>query len=190
MEGSRAKEMYVNAVRVRVHRKGVEDLLAWLDESDFFTAPASTRYHGAHAGGLVEHSLTVYTELAGLVAHYGLDTEISDESVAVCALFHDLCKIGCYKTESRWRKDADNQWEKYPVFKFDEDFPFGGHGSKSVYLVQHFIHLDPEEAAAINCHMGAYDSTTYSNPSAAFGEYPLAWLLHVADEAASFLHNK
>lgn len=185
-----AKEVFEETVRGCVRRDGVEDLLEWLEDSDFYTAPASTRYHGAHEGGLVEHSLAVYQELLGLVDHYGLEDEIGADSVAVCALFHDLCKVGCYKTEMRWRKDAQNQWEQYATYKFDEDFPFGGHGSKSVYIVQHFIRLEAEEAAAINCHMGAYDSTTYSNPSSAFSRYPLAWLLHVADEAATFLREE
>lgn len=173
-----------------IHRDGIEDLMGWLRSSDFYTAPASTRYHGAFEGGLLNHSLAVHDHLRGLVDFYGLGEEISDESVAICALFHDLCKVGCYRTEMRWRKDAQNRWEQYPTYKFDEDFPFGGHGSKSVYLVQHFMRLEPEEAAAINCHMGAYDSTSYSNPSSAFSTYPLAWLLHVADEAATHIDRR
>jgi HD superfamily phosphohydrolase YqeK len=166
--------------------------MAWIRESDFYTAPSSTKYHGSHEGGLLEHSLDVHDRICQLTDMFyddGSIDNIEDESLAICALFHDVCKIGCYKTDMRWRKNSRNQWEQYPTFKFDEDFPFGGHGSKSVYLIQHFMDLYPEEAAAINCHMGAYDMSTYSKPSAAFSAYPLAWLLHVADEAATHIDN-
>lgn len=183
-------EEFEGLLREHVEREGLDDLIAWLRGSDFYTAPASTRYHGAHEGGLLVHSLTVFEELVGLIQHFGMEDSISLESAAICGLLHDVCKVGAYKTEMRWRKDADNRWEQYPTYKFDEDYPFGGHGSKSVYLIQHFMHLDPEEAAAINCHMGAYDSTSYSNPSSAFSTYPLAWLLHVADEAATHIDKR
>lgn len=183
-------EEFEGLLRDNVGRDGVDELVAWLRNSDFYMAPASTRYHGAYEGGLLEHSLTVYEELRGLVAYYGYEDRISLESATICGLLHDLCKVGCYKTEMRWRKDAQNRWEKYPTYKFDEDFPFGGHGSKSVYLIQHFMELSPEEAAAINCHMGAFDMSTYSKPSAAWSTYPLAWLLHVADEAATHIDKR
>lgn len=183
-------EEFESLLRDNVERDGVDELIAWLRGSDFYTAPASTRYHGAHEGGLLEHSLTVYDELRGLVQHFEYDGEIPAESAVICGLLHDVCKVDSYKTEMRWRKDSQNRWEQYPVYKFDEDYPFGGHGSKSVYLIQHFMDLRPEEAAAINCHMGAYDSTSYSNPSNAFSRYPLAWLLHVADEAATHIDKK
>jgi hypothetical protein len=107
--------------------------------------------------------------------------------VAIVALFHDICKVGCYKTQMRWRKDQHNRWEQYPTYKFEEDFPYGGHGSKSVYLVQNFMKLNPEEAVAINCHMGQWESTAYGKPSEAYRNNHLAWLLHVADEAADFI---
>lgn len=183
-------EEFEGLLRDNVGRDGVEELIAWLRSSDFYTAPASTRYHGAHEGGLLEHCLTVYEELRGLVAYYDYEDEISLESVTICGLLHDLCKVGCYKTEMRWRKDSSNRWEQYPTYKFDEDYPFGGHGAKSVYLVQHFMRLEPDEAAAINCHMGAYDMSSYSKPSVAYSAYPLAWLLHVADEAATHIDKR
>lgn len=183
-------QLFESLVSSDIGRDGIDDLMEWLRGSDFYTAPASTKYHGAHEGGLLDHSLAVYTQLLGLIEHYGMDHEIPIESAAICGLFHDVCKIGCYKTEMRWRKDSSNRWEQYEVYRFDEDYPFGGHGSKSVYLIQYFMDLTPEEAAAINCHMGAYDMTTYSKPSAAYGTYPLAWLLHVADEAATFIDKR
>ena len=169
-----------------IHRDGIADLMRWIESTDFYTAPASTRFHGAYEGGLVEHCVAVYHRLDEMNDFFG-EVNATPETIAIVALFHDLCKIGTYKTEMRWRKDANNQWEQYPTYKRDEDFKFGGHGSKSLYLVQNFIKLTPEEAIAINCHMGQWDATTYSDVSSAFESCPLAWALHVADEAASYL---
>lgn len=185
------KDEFLSIVDREIKRDGIWELTEWLANTDFFTAPASTRYHGAYEGGLVEHSLNVYNQLVQLSELYGLGPEdgISDpdESIAMVALFHDLCKVGCYKTEMRWRKNDRNQWEQYATYKFDEDYCFGGHGAKSVYLLTNFVKLTPEEAAAINSHMGAWDSTTYSNPSTVYQTNKLAWLLHVADEAADYI---
>lgn len=181
-----------------IDRTGIVALMEWIEGTDFFTAPASTRFHGSHEGGLVEHSLAVYYRLHDLIElhdegyiYWANESEAwSEESIAIVALFHDVCKIGTYKTDMRWRKDANNKWEQYPTYKKEEDFNFGGHGSKSLYLIQNFMSLRPEEAVAINCHMGQWDSTIYSNPSAAYEQYPLAWLLHVADEAATYIDHK
>lgn len=184
------KDEFLRAIKDNISRDGIGDLTKWLIDTDFFTAPASTRYHGAHEGGLAEHSMAVYRRLLQFASVYdknNAERTWSQETLAIVALFHDLCKIGCYKVEMRWRKDQYNRWEQYPTYKFSEDFPFGGHGSKSLYLVQNFINLTPEEAVAINCHMGQWDSTTYSNPTAAYEVNHLAWLLHVADEAADFI---
>lgn len=179
------QEEFTNLVIQNIHREGIEDLMQWLCQTDFFKAPASTRYHGCCEGGLVQHSLNVYAQLTKLCKLY--ECEASTESIAIVALLHDLCKVGCYKTEMRWRKDANNRWEQYPTWKFEEDYCFGGHGAKSVYLIQNFMKLTPEEAAAINAHMGSWDATTYSNPTAVYQRNKLAWLLHVADEAADFV---
>ena len=171
-----------------IHRDGINDLLQWLDSTDFYTAPASTRYHGAYEGGLVEHSLNVYRELKVLCK--ALEIPAPEETIAIVTLFHDLCKANSYKTERRWRKDENDRWEQYSTYKFYEDFAFGGHGSKSVYLIMYFMSLKPEEASAINCHMGQWDSSTYSNPSAVYERNTLAWALHVADEAATFREHE
>lgn len=182
------KNEFKKIVDTYIKRDGINELMAWLDNSDFYEAPASTRYHGAEPGGLVRHSLAVFEQLKSLAAWYG--TDIDDESIAICALFHDLCKVGVYKADTRNVKDDNGVWHKVPCYKFDEDFSYGGHGSKSVYLVMYFMKLEPEEAAAINCHMGAYDSTTYSNPSPVYSKNHLAWLLHVADEAATYMNGE
>lgn len=182
------KSEFTRIATENIHRNGLTDLMAWLEGTDFYTAPASTKYHGSYEGGLVLHSLNVYANLKRLSNWYGLDA--SDESIAIVALFHDLCKIGCYKIEMRWRKDANDKWEQYPTYSFKEDFAFGGHGSKSVYLVQNFLKLTPDEASAINCHMGAWDLSTYNKPSEVYCRNKLAWLLHVADEEADYYNEE
>lgn len=169
-------------------REGVEALIAWLEGSDFFRAPASTRWHGAHEGGLVEHSLAVHDRLVQLDGDFGFG--LAEDSMALCALLHDVCKADFYKPDTRNVKDGHGVWHKVPCYSVDEKYHFGGHGSKSVYLVQHFVELSPEEAAAINCHMGQFDATSYSNPSPVYAVNPLAWLLHVADEAATYVDEK
>lgn len=185
------KEEFHGIVEKQISREGISSFMEWLNSTDFFTAPASSRYHGAWEGGLVQHSLNVYVQLKQLAGLYGLghgngNTNI-DESIALVSLFHDVCKVGCYKVETRWRKNKYQQWEQYPTYAFKEDFAYGGHGAKSVFLLQSFMELSPEEASAINCHMGQWDATTYSNPTEVYRRNKLAWLLHVADEAADFL---
>lgn len=191
------KNEFKSIVNAKISRDGIENLMRWLEGTDFFTAPASTRFHGSYEGGLVEHSLAVYKRMVQFADYYDQeafgaerDHMWSEETLAIIALFHDLCKIGTYKTELRWRKDAQQRWEQYPTYKKEEGFNFGGHGSKSLYLIQNFMRLEPEEAVAINCHMGQFDSTIYSNPSPAFEQFPLAWLLHIADEAATYIDKK
>ena len=182
------KSEFESVVAKHISREGIYELMDWIATTDFYTAPASTRYHGAYEGGLAAHSLNVFVHLKALCDWYCCSASM--ESIALVSLFHDICKIGFYKTEMRWRKDKNNQWEQYATWKHDEDFAYGGHGSKSVFLVQNFIKLTPDEAAAINCHMGAWDSTQYSNPSTVYERNMLAWLLHVADEAATYITDK
>ena len=179
------KQEFLRVAHENIDRAGLADLLGWLDGTDFYTAPASSRFHGSFEGGLVMHSLNVYTQLLKLNEWY--EGNIPRESLAIVSLFHDLCKVGCYKPEMRWRKDANNKWEQYSTYTFKEDFAYGGHGSKSVFLVQSFLRLTPAEASAINCHMGRYDNSTLNDPSEVYRRNKLAWFLHVADEAASYL---
>lgn len=168
-----------------VEREGMKELLEWLSGTDFFVAPASSRFHGCEPGGLLAHSLHVYDELQRLAKAYPGIT-IDEESAIIVALFHDLCKVNFYVPEKRNRKNALGQWESYDSYTIKERFCYGGHGSKSVFLVQYFMKLKPEEAVAINCHMGGFseDPKSVSN---AYEQCQLAWILHVADEAATYI---
>ena len=156
--------------------------------TDFETAPASTRFHGSYECGLVEHSVHVWEELVRLLKAYP-EIQTNGETVAIISLLHDLCKVGCYKTELRNKKEH-GVWRSVPVYVFNEDFAFGGHGSKSVFLIQQFMKLTPEEAVAVNNHMGSWDrSPSDYGVGNAFDAYPLAWLLHVADESATYIRE-
>lgn len=184
------KSDFIQIFTENIKRPGAEELLHWLTQtSDFFTAPASTKFHGNYEGGLCEHSIHVWEELVRLLKAYP-EVKATAETVAIVSLLHDLCKIGCYKQELRNTK-VNGVWVQRPVYVFQEDFCYGGHGSKSVYLIQKYMPLNDEEAVAINCHMGAWDRnpTDYSVGSA-YEEYPLAWLLHVADESATYIREK
>lgn len=171
-----------------ITRPGADKLFSWIESTDFFTAPASTRFHGAYEGGLAKHSVHVWEELVRLLKAYP-EVKVSAETAAIVSLLHDLCKIGCYKVELRNTK-VNGVWVSKPIYVFKEDFCYGGHGSKSVFLIQKYMNLTETEAVAINCHMGAWDRnpTDYSIGSA-YEEYPLAWLLHVADESATYIRE-
>lgn len=180
------KERFITLCKV-IQRDGIDDLMEWLESSDFYTAPASTRFHGNHPGGLLAHSINVYEELKRILQTYP-EVDISEETVAIVSLFHDLCKVNFYASEKRNRKNEDGKWESYDAYTIKEKFCFGGHGSKSVFIVQNFIKLTPAEAAAINCHMGAFgDNGEYVGKT--FEQYPLAFLLHMADCAATYLRE-
>lgn len=171
----------------QIKRPGIDDLMRWLDKTDFYTCPASSRYHGACPGGLLDHSLDVYDELHRLLPVYP-EIVVSDETAAIVSLFHDLCKVNFYVVEKRNRKNEYGHWEAYDYYNIKEQFHYGGHGSKSVFIVQSFIKLTPEEAVSINNHMGAFDNERVGD---SYEQYPLAWLLHVSDEAACYIkHTK
>lgn len=169
-----------------VTRDGASELRKWLVESDFFTAPASTRFHGSHEGGLCEHSLNVWKQMVRLLKAYP-EIKTTGETVAVIALLHDVCKVGLYKVDYRNAKNEAGQWEKVPYYVYDEQFSYGNHGGKSVYLIGKHIKLTDQEAVAVQCHMGNEDGK-YST-SDAYRQFPLAWLLHVADEASTYLDD-
>jgi len=183
------KQEFLTICRSCIQREGLEALLDWMSKADFFTAPASTKYHGAYAGGLCQHSIDVYQYAKRLT--FLMPEAPTEESVAIVTLFHDLCKVNLYKTEKRNQK-INGEWQEVPVYTVEEKYHFGGHGSKSVFLIQQFMKLTTEEAAAINCHMGFADgsASVVRDVSNAYHQFPLAWITHVADEAATYLLNR
>ncbi|MFQ7754423.1 MAG: HD domain-containing protein, partial [Acutalibacteraceae bacterium] len=147
------RDEFIALFTENIARDGAQKLLSWLDTTDFYTAPASTKFHCACASGLVMHSINVYKTLRERYFEEG----DSEESYAVCALLHDVCKSQFYKTSTRNVKNEETgQWEKKPFYIVDDAFPFG-HGEKSVYLIERFMRLKPAEAMAIRWHMGGFD---------------------------------
>ena len=189
------KEEFIAIFKEKIHRPGSAELLDYLENKcDFFTAPASARYHSSFEGGLCEHSLNVYDCLVDylnrprVLDEYGL--EYSEESMAIVALCHDLCKIGCYKSSTRGVKQPDGSWRQQVMYQFDDPMPFG-HGEKSVYIVNNYMQLTLEEAFTIRYHMGFSGPEDNRDIGKAFEMYPLAYALHVADsEATYFLEGK
>ncbi len=191
-----ARDEFIEIYQKYIKREGADRLLQHLlsSGSDFFTAPASTRFHGAYEGGLVEHSINVYECLKDYLSRdrvkelYGI--EASDETIAIVALLHDLCKMNFYKQGFRNVKDDNGVWQKVPTYEIDDKLPYG-HGEKSVYMISGFMRLTREEAFAIRYHMGFSGDEPARNVGAAFEMFPLAFALSTADmEATFFLEGK
>lgn len=189
------KEKFIKIYEENIKRPGSDKLLAWLcsDSSDFFTAPSSTRYHGSYEGGLAEHSLNVYECLKDYLSRprtkelYGMD--YSEETIAVAALLHDLCKVNFYAVDYRNAKNAQGVWEKVPYYTVRDHLPYG-HGEKSVYIISGFMRLTREEAFAIRFHMGFSGNEDKGLVGQALEKFPLALALNVADmEAAYYLEG-
>ena len=186
-----AREEFLDIYQTHIHREGSQELLDYLtNKSDFFTAPASARYHGAYAGGLCQHSVNVFRCLEDYLARprvreiYGLSYDM--ESAAIVALLHDVCKIGCYRAGTRNVKDeATGKWEKVPTFFFEDKLPYG-HGEKSVYILSGFMRLTREEAMAIRWHMGFSGTEDNRMVGQALQQYPLAFALATAYMEASY----
>ena len=173
------KEEFIKLLK-ETNREGIDKLIDFLEGSDFFEAPASTRYHGAWKGGIAEHSMKVYEILK-------TKTQDSD-SVKIVALLHDVCKTNFYKTDYRNVKN-NGVWEQVPYYTVDDTIPYG-HGEKSVMMVSEFIKLTPEEKYAIRWHMGFTEpKELYGTISEAYKKYPLALLMHEADLEATYFYD-
>lgn len=188
----RFEEIYKSTIK----REGADKMWDYLTSasSDFFTSPASARFHGAYEGGLLEHSLNVYDCLNDYVnrerAKNLYNMNFSDETIAIVSLLHDVCKINCYKPGFRNVKDETGTWQKVPTFEFDDKMPYG-HGEKSVYIINGYMRLSREEAFAIRYHMGFSGVEDARSVGQAFEMYPLAFALSVADmEATYYIEGK
>ena len=183
------KEEFLSIYNGNIKRDGADNFLNYLLKTDFFTAPASTRFHGSHEGGLLEHSLNVYHCLKDYLERdrtkqlYRMN--YIEETIALCALLHDVCKVNFYKTDYRNAKNERGEWEKVPYYTIDDTLPYG-HGEKSVYIISGFMRLTREEAFAIRYHMGFSGVEDKNSIGKAFEMFPLAFALSVADMEASY----
>lgn len=185
---SQYRDRFIELYQQHITRDGGVELLDWLDKrTDFFVAPASTRFHGAHPEGLVMHSLNVFDLL---FQRNEAEQNENPESVAIVSLLHDVCKTEFYKETTRnVKNEMTGQWEKVPYYAIEDKFPFG-HGEKSVFLIERFMRLKPAEAVAIRWHMGGFDDNARVggfSVANAFGKYPLAVKLHLCDLEATYL---
>lgn len=178
------KSEFESLARKHIKKEGIEDLLDALSKSDFYVAPASTKYHDSHESGLVIHSLKVFEILKLDKELYKMDN-ISMESIAIVALFHDICKIGFYEVSTRNVKNAKGQWEQVPYYSVNDKFPIG-HAEKSIIMLMEFMKLTSDEIMAINAHMGGWDKRD-NVVSNSFAICPLAVYLHIADLKATYL---
>lgn len=193
------KEIFINLCRENIHREGVEQLLAYIETTDFYSAPSSTAFHLNEDGGLCLHSINVFETarhlyLTWLLPHIKqktavTDEELSMESIAIAALFHDLCKTKLYRKIEKWKKDENGRWTTYPGYEIVDEFPFG-HGEKSCIIIGWFMRLKQEELLAIRWHMGMFDMAEQGSSMryayrAAMEKTPLVALLQTADMFAS-----
>ena len=187
------KEKFINIYKTYIKREGADRLLEYLCSSDFFSAPASTRFHGSYPGGLCEHSINVFECLKDIMERprmkevYGVS--YSDESIAIASLLHDVCKVDFYVESTRNVKE-NGVWKSVPYYSIEDKLPYG-HGEKSVYIVSGFMKLTRDEAFAIRYHMGFSTGEDINNIGKAFEMFPLAFAVSVADmEASYFLEGK
>ena len=180
------KEQIIELLK-STNREGMDGLIEFLEKSDFFRAPASTRFHGDHEGGLAEHSFKVYEILKEKVKIAGLD--IPEESIIISALLHDICKTNFYKIDYRNAKNSLGVWEKVPYYTIEDTIPYG-HGEKSVMMLTEYIKLTNNEKYGIRWHMGFSEpKELYGTLGQAFTKYPFALLLHEADLEATHFYN-
>ena len=181
----------------KVQRPGMDKLLEYIQKSDFYKAPASTKYHLAVPSGLLQHSLNVLDALRGLLSWRSdgvweyraagkvVDT-IPDDSVIMMALLHDICKTHFYGTSTRNQKnDATGKWEKVPFYTVNDMMPLG-HGPKSAMIIKQYTTLTSQELYAIWHHMGM--NGNYENDNAvgkSIEMYPAVLALQTADMMAS-----
>ena len=186
-----SKDKFIEIYKKNITREGADKLLEYLESSasDFFVAPASARFHSSFEGGLAEHSINVYECLKSYLESPRIKEifgfEYSDESIAIVALLHDLCKINVYKKGFRNVKDEKGVWQKVDTFDYEDKLPYG-HGEKSVYIISGYMRLTREEAFAIRYHMGYSSTEDPRNVSSAFEMFPLAFALSTADSEATY----
>lgn len=180
------KERFISLLKT-TNRTSIENVIDWLESTDFFEAPASTQYHENYTGGLCEHSLKVYDTFEKL--HKAFDLDININSIIIMSLLHDVCKIDCYHKEKKNVKIGQN-WTQVDYWKFDDNNPIG-HGHKSVIEIQKtgFILTDLEINSIIS-HMNGYDKSEMFNASNIYNKNELTMWLHVADFIATYKDRK
>lgn len=196
-EQTTIKEKFIRLLR-STNRAGIENVISWLEQSDFFVAPASTVFHGNYEGGLAEHSYEVALTAKDLrdmliKRKPEIEQQVSRESIIIAALLHDVCKTNIYKKTTKYRKNDYNQWETYEAYNVDYSELPVGHGEKSVIrLLRLGLEMTDDEILAIRWHMSAWDMPFQSveakgNLFVAKEKSPLLSIIQAADELTSAL---
>ena len=203
-EIQKTKETFIDYCHKYIQREGLEKLLDYLEKSDFFTAPSSASYHLNEEGGLCRHSINVFETAMTLyenVVKPAIESgnspftePLKTESIAIAALFHDLCKVDMYHPSTKWKKSPEGRWVSYEGYDIHDNFPLG-HGEKSVLLLYRYLHLTPNEMLAIRWHMGMFDMGENGTPQRfayyeAIAKSPRVAIVHSADMLASNLLEK
>ncbi len=199
------KQKFIDLCHQYIHRDGLDKMLAYLEKTDFYEAPSSTSFHLNVEGGLCQHSINVFETALAInesVAKPSIaagvspfDEEVSEESIAIATLFHDICKVKIYHKSLRWVKsELTGKWVNYNGYEVKDEFPLG-HGEKSCLMLSWYIRLKPEEMLAIRWHMGMFDVGENSSPSRiafynAAEKSPLVSIVHSADFLSSKLKEK
>lgn len=198
------RERFVSLCRQHICREGLDGVLSYLDNTDFYTAPSSTQFHLNEDGGLCLHSINVFETAMKLYESVAkpaivsgsspFSDTVSEESIAIATLFHDLCKTKLYHKAQRWKKDENGRWQSYDGYEIKDEFPYG-HGEKSCLILSWYMRLKSEELLAIRWHMGMFDigengtSQRYAFRGA-LEKSPLVSLVHAADFLSSNLLEK
>ncbi len=178
------KELIIKLLR-ETSRPGIDNLISFLETTDFFEAPASSKYHLAEEGGLAKHSLNVYFNLLKMS-----ENRYSEESLKIVALLHDICKINIYKKSVKNIQNKDGKWVPTQTYIIDDDLPLS-HGEKSVMIIQKFIELTEEEVLTIRWHMGGFEpKENLRYISQVFSKCDLSVLLHISDLKATYLDEE
>ena len=186
-----------------IKREGIDKLLEWLETTDFFYAPASSKYHLNVKYGLCQHSLNVYNNMMKLKEQFC--PEMPDETVIISALLHDLAKVNFYEEYAQNVKEysprgskrdelGNFEWVAKKAYRVkslaDKEFVCGTHGVNSYILISQFIKLtEAERAAIINHHSGLDDGMANKDIGEVFNRYPAATLLHMADYIATYINE-
>lgn len=179
-------EYYKSLLR-NTKREGIEDLVKWLDETDFKFAPASTQYHNSFRGGLLKHSLDVYYNMYDFKNFIDF-FDIPEDTIILTSLLHDICKVNTYVVSLRNKKDENGNWIQVPYYEWDDLEPIG-HGEKSIMLMyEHNVKPTKLERAMIRNHMGySMGDDNKRDVSHLFAKCPQTLLLHWADELSTFV---
>ena len=191
------KEQFIELLR-STESQGIEKVIQYLEESGFFSAPASTAFHLNYEGGLMEHSMNVYKMAIAMrepivAMKPEMREKLQEKSIIIAALLHDVCKAKIYQKTKKWNMNSQGKWEQKEGYTTDySQMPFG-HGEKSVIILLDLgLKMTVDEMVAIRWHMGAWDLSfqsyeAKSNINESGNRYPLLSLIQAADNMATHI---